>query len=134
MKCWNSAFNYSQVSQVSGQGSRVIIVVVQVGAVKMKIDVLLRLQQCRRSRKMKDRWKLSLSHKLMVFWVSLPIIYKKGIFIFFGKFCFGISPFFFDQTKDIARIFDFVNNRQCGFKIFQSPRTFGYGLYFASKW
>jgi hypothetical protein len=51
MKCWNSAFN--------AQGSRVIIVVVQVRAVKIYVAAA----QCRRSRKRKHRMKLSLPPK-----------------------------------------------------------------------
>jgi hypothetical protein len=54
MKFWNSAFN--------AQGSRVIIVVVHVGAEKINVAV-----QWRHSRKRKDRMKLSLPPKLMVF-------------------------------------------------------------------
>jgi hypothetical protein len=49
MKCWNSAFN--------AQGSRVIISVVQVGAVKIYVVV-------EALKKMKDRMKLSLLPKL----------------------------------------------------------------------
>jgi len=49
MKCWNSAFN--------AQGSRVIIVVVHVGAVKIHVE------QCRRSGNRKHRMKLSLPPK-----------------------------------------------------------------------
>jgi len=59
MKWWNSAFN--------AQCSRLIILVVQLGAVKYM------QQQWRYSGKMKDRMKLSLLPKLMVFWVSHPL-------------------------------------------------------------
>jgi hypothetical protein len=48
MKCWNSAFN--------AQGSGVIIVVVQIGAVKIYVSEVVA-----HSRKAKDRMKLSFS-------------------------------------------------------------------------
>jgi hypothetical protein len=53
MKFWNSAFH--------AQGSRLIIVVVQLGAVKIYVGA---------QEKRKDRMKLSLRPKLVVFWVS----------------------------------------------------------------
>ncbi len=59
MKCWNWAFN--------AQGSRLIIVIVQVGAVKIYVAAVEAL------RKRKDRMKLSLPPKFMVFWVSAPV-------------------------------------------------------------
>jgi hypothetical protein len=55
MKCCNSAFN--------AQGSRLIIVVIQVRAVKIYVAAV----QWRRSGKRKDKMKLGLLPKLMVF-------------------------------------------------------------------
>jgi hypothetical protein len=52
MKCWNSAFN--------AQGSRVIIVVVQVGAVKIYVAAM-----SSGDTQEKDRMKLSLPPKLV---------------------------------------------------------------------
>jgi hypothetical protein len=57
MKCSNSASN--------AQGSKLIIVVVKAGAVK--IYVAITGWRWRHSGKMKERMKLSLSPKLMVF-------------------------------------------------------------------
>jgi hypothetical protein len=59
MKCWYSVFN--------AQGSRLIIVVVQLGAVKIYVIAV------EAPRKRGDRMKLSLAVKLMVFWVSSPV-------------------------------------------------------------
>ncbi len=68
MKCWNSPFN--------AQGLRVIIVVVQVGAVKIYVAA-----QCRRSGKRKHRMKLSLPPKLVGKLVWVPVISFCKIFI-----------------------------------------------------
>ncbi len=66
MKCWNSAFN--------AQGSRVIIVVVQVGAVKIYVAAVE--AQWRRSGKRKEGMKLSLPPKLVgkLVWVSYFVL------------------------------------------------------------
>jgi hypothetical protein len=70
MKCWNSAFN------TQGLGA-IIIVVVQVGAVKIYVPAM----QWRRSRKMKDRMKLSLRPKLEEKLDWVPVILFSKIFI-----------------------------------------------------
>jgi hypothetical protein len=63
MKCWKSAFN--------AQGSRVTIVVVQAGAVKIYVAVV---QALRRSGERKDRMKRSLQPKLVEKLVWVPVI------------------------------------------------------------
>jgi hypothetical protein len=68
MKCWNSAFN--------AQGLRLIIVVVQVGAVEIYVAPVLW-----RSGKRKHRMKLSLPPKLMEKLVWVPVISFCKIFI-----------------------------------------------------
>jgi len=68
MKCWNSTFN--------AQGWRVIIVVVQVGAVKICVA-----HQWKRSGKRKERMKLSLAPKLVEKLVWVPVISFCKIFI-----------------------------------------------------
>jgi hypothetical protein len=60
MKCWNSAF--------AAQGSRVVIVVVLVGAVKIYVAAMEALRK-----KERDRVKLSFPQKMMVFLVSSPL-------------------------------------------------------------
>ncbi len=61
MKCWNSAFN--------AQGSRLVIVVVQLGAVKIYVAAVEALKK-----KGKTGWNpVSLLPKLMVVWVSSPV-------------------------------------------------------------
>jgi hypothetical protein len=67
MKCWNLAFN--------AQGSRVIISVVQVGAVKLYVVAVEALK------KKKDRIKLSLLPKLLEKLVWVPVISFCKIFI-----------------------------------------------------
>jgi hypothetical protein len=59
MKCWSSAFN--------AQGLRVIIVAVQVGAVKIYVEALEALRQKERQDE------TQLSPKLTAFWVSPPV-------------------------------------------------------------
>jgi len=61
MKCWNSAFNL--------QGPRLIIVVVQVGAMKIYVEALRK-----KERGSKTRWN-SVYHpkKRVLFWVSTPM-------------------------------------------------------------
>jgi hypothetical protein len=76
MKPWNSAFNE--------QGFRLIIVVVQVGAVEV-----LR----------KDRMKFSLPPKFMVFWVFSPWM----LMYFFA--CFFESHLVYDQTQGFGAVF-----------------------------
>jgi len=63
MKCWNSAFN--------AQGSRVIIVVVHVGAVKIYVAAV---EAARRSWKRKEGMKLSFPPKLVGKLVWVPVI------------------------------------------------------------
>jgi len=72
MKCWNSALNE--------QGSRLLIVVVQVGAVKIYVAAV------RLSGKGKDRMKLSLPSKLVGKLVWVPVISFCKIFIPTYKF------------------------------------------------
>jgi len=71
MKCCNSVRN-AENSTFNAQGSRVIIVVVQVRAVK--IYVAAAVEALRKKRK--DRMKLSLPPKLMIFItrVSSPLL------------------------------------------------------------
>jgi hypothetical protein len=57
MKCWNLAFNT--------QGSKIIIIVVLVGVVKIYVAAVEVLK--------KDKMKLNLSPNLMVSWVS-PLV------------------------------------------------------------
>jgi hypothetical protein len=61
MKCWNLSFN--------AQGSRLIIVVVQVRPVKKYVAAV-----GKRSRKREDRMKLSLTSKLEEKLVWVPVI------------------------------------------------------------
>jgi hypothetical protein len=67
MKCWNSASN--------AQGSWVIIVVVQVGVVKIYVAAVQAL------RKRKHKMKLSLWPKLVEKLVWVPVIFFRKIFI-----------------------------------------------------
>jgi len=62
MKCCNSVRNAEYQSAFNAQGSRLIIIVVQLGAVKIYVAAAEAL-----SGKRKDRMKLSLPPKLMVF-------------------------------------------------------------------
>ncbi len=77
MKCWNSAFN--------AQGSRLIIVVVHVGAVKIYVAAVEVLRK-----KEKNRMKLSLPSKLVEKLVEVP----------FTMFCF--VKFSFSVTRLMA--------------------------------
>jgi len=63
---------------IIAQGSRLIIVVVQVGAVKIYVAAQ---QQCRRLGKRKHRMKLSLPPKLVEKLVWVPVISFSKIFI-----------------------------------------------------
>jgi hypothetical protein len=76
MKCWKSAFN--------AQGSRVIVLVLNVRAVKILYINSLRLsvtQQWRRSGKGREGMKLSLQPKLVGKPVCVPVISFCKIFI-----------------------------------------------------
>ncbi len=66
MKCWNSAFN--------AQSSRVTIVVVQVGSVKIYAAAAVEARSGQRKERSQNRMKLSLPQKMMHFWVSPPCI------------------------------------------------------------
>ncbi len=55
---------WSIVLKFNAQGSRIIIIVVQVGAMKKYATTV---EAWRRSRKMKDKMKFSLPQKLIVF-------------------------------------------------------------------
>ncbi len=111
MKCWNSAFN--------AQSSRLIIVVVQLGAVKIYVAASSGGAQGER----KDRMKLSLPPKLMsaqekgktgwnsvlppnlmVFWVSSP---PWMLMYFFAGFFFVESHPVYDQTQGSDAVFFF---------------------------
>ncbi len=70
MKCSNSAFN--------ARASRLAIVIVQLGAVKIYVASS---KQWRRSGKRKDRMKFSLPPKSMVFWVSSPPLSANVLFL-----------------------------------------------------
>jgi hypothetical protein len=84
---WNSAFN--------AQGSRPIIVVVQVRAVKICVKAVEALRQKQRQDE------ISLPPKLMVFWVSpSPWI----LMYFFAGFFFESHPVY-DQTQGCGAMF-----------------------------
>jgi hypothetical protein len=63
MKCCNSVRNAEYQSAFNAQGSRLVIIVVQLGAVKIYVAAAAEAL----SGKRKDRMKLSLPPKLMVF-------------------------------------------------------------------
>ncbi len=79
MKCCNSVCYNTQ------QSSRLIIVVVQLGAVKIYVASSGGAHE-----KRKTGWKLSLPPKLMVFCVSSPVEWM--LVHFFAGVCFWISP------------------------------------------
>jgi hypothetical protein len=87
MKCSNSTW-----------GSSVTIAVVQVGAVKIYVAAVEAIG----SRKRKDRMKLSLPSKLMIFSVSPPTL--NANVLFFAGFL-KTSPWKYDQTQGSGEVF-----------------------------
>ncbi len=89
-ECWNSAFN--------AQGSRLIIVVVQLGAVKIYVRSSGGAQEKRKER-VKNPMKLTIWHKKdgAHFWVSPSL--EKGLMYFFAGLFFWESHPVLDQTQ-----------------------------------
>ncbi len=79
------------------EGTRLIIVVVQLGAMKIYAQ-----QQLRRSGKRKDRMKLSLPPKLMDFWVWIPPL--NVVNVLFCRFFFESHPVYI-QTQGSGAVF-----------------------------
>jgi hypothetical protein len=79
MKCWNSAFN--------AQGSRVITVIVQVSTVKIYVTAPKALEKKKKRRQ--NIMKLSSLPKMVLFWVSPPLM----LMYFFGKFFLNLTRF-----------------------------------------
>jgi hypothetical protein len=79
MKCWNSV----RISAFNAQGSRGIIVAVQVGAVKIYVAAVEALRKKERHGETQE------PSKLMVFWVSPPTLNAN---VLWCRFFFKISP------------------------------------------
>jgi len=91
MKCWNSAFN--------AEHSRVVIVTVQVGAVKIYVAAVDALKKKERQ---DETW--FTEKKLMPFWVSSPAF---EILRYFFQVCFESHPVY-DQTQDSGAVFSLI--------------------------
>ncbi len=90
MKCWDSASN--------AQGSRGIIVAVQIGAVKIYVTVVEALKKKRRT-----KVKLRKPSKLIVFWVSSPVV--ACYLCTFVELSFWISPLFMTKLRVLVLSF-----------------------------
>jgi hypothetical protein len=93
IKRWNLAFN--------AQGSRIIIIVVQVGAVKIYVVAALEVLK-KNERKMK----LNLPQKSIVFWVSTPPP-SSNANVLFGRVFFDTHPLY-DQTQGSGAVISFL--------------------------